>query len=223
MSEFEYTVANEFDRAWLNFELDLPLKPRPNGEPNPFYINRPGNPIAELTDATLSEVNRSAETYGEVLSGVRGLIPISSRNRWPPVDFSPLDFVRVITRRSLVRVIPTFKEVYSGFGAKLPAPTEFMIGLSELVQHYLLYLIVLAGLGIWGWLYFIKTKQGLNTLAMLAALYRTDEMRGHMQRALDNGVTETELKGLITHVAFYAGWPCAVNAGRIAIDVFGPK
>jgi len=68
-----------------------------------------------------------------------------------------------------------------------------------------------------------KRDRSLITVAMLAALYRTDEMRGHMQRALDNGVTETQLKGLITHVAFYAGWPCAVNAGRIAIDVFGPK
>ncbi|MGA2243400.1 MAG: type II secretion system F family protein [Verrucomicrobiota bacterium] len=66
----------------------------------------------------------------------------------------------VITIFLLVRVIPTFKEVYSGFGAKLPGPTEFMIGLSELVQHYLIYMIVLAGLGVWGWLYFIKTKQG---------------------------------------------------------------
>src|SRR5215813_5907235 len=68
-----------------------------------------------------------------------------------------------------------------------------------------------------------KRDRSLITVAMLAALYRTDEMRGHMQRALDNGVTETELKGLITHVAFYAGWPCAVNAGRVAIEVFGPK
>jgi hypothetical protein len=41
-------------------------------------------------------------------------------------------------------------------------------------------------------------------------------------RALDSGVTETELKWLITHVAFYAG-PGAVNAGRVAIEVFGPK
>ena len=32
-----------------------------------------------------------------------------------------------------------------------------------------------------------------------------------------------ELKGLITHVAFYAGWPCAVNAGRILIEVCGEK
>lgn len=66
----------------------------------------------------------------------------------------------VITIFLLVRVIPTFKEVYSGFGAKLPAPTELMIGLSEIVQHYLIYLIALAGLGVWGWLYFIKTKGG---------------------------------------------------------------
>src|SRR4249919_2400070 len=44
----------------------------------------------------------------------------------------------VITIFLLVRVIPTFKEVYSGFGAKLPGPTEFLIGISEIVQHYLL-------------------------------------------------------------------------------------
>jgi len=66
----------------------------------------------------------------------------------------------VITIFLLVKVIPTFKEVYQGFGAKLPAPTEFMILLSELVQHYFLYMIVLAGALVWGWFYYIKTKQG---------------------------------------------------------------
>ena len=66
----------------------------------------------------------------------------------------------VITIFLLVRVIPTFKEVYEGFGAKLPGPTQFMIDLSELMQHDLLYMIVAAGLGVWGWLYYIKTKQG---------------------------------------------------------------
>ena len=68
-----------------------------------------------------------------------------------------------------------------------------------------------------------KRDRSLATVAMLAALYRTDEMRGHMRRALENGVSKTELKGLITHVAFYAGWPCAVNAGRIALEVFGDE
>ena len=66
----------------------------------------------------------------------------------------------VITIFLLVKVIPTFKEVYQGFGAKLPAPTEFMIHISEFLQNYLLYLVPATGLLIWAWLYFIKTKTG---------------------------------------------------------------
>lgn len=66
----------------------------------------------------------------------------------------------VITTFLMVRVIPTFKEVYAGFGAKLPAPTQVLINISGLVQHYLIYLIVVAGLAVWGWLSYLKTKQG---------------------------------------------------------------
>ena len=65
-----------------------------------------------------------------------------------------------------------------------------------------------------------KRDRSLITVAVLTATYRTEELRGHMQRALDNGVTKEELKGLITHLAFYAGWPTAVNAGRVAVEVF---
>lgn len=66
-----------------------------------------------------------------------------------------------------------------------------------------------------------KRDRSMITVAVLTALYRTDELRGHMRRALDNGVTKDELFGLITHIAFYAGWPTAVNAGRIALEIFG--
>ena len=66
-----------------------------------------------------------------------------------------------------------------------------------------------------------KRDRSLITVAVLASHYRTEELRGHIQRALDNGVTQDEIKGLITHIAFYSGWPTAVNAGRVAIDVFG--
>jgi 4-carboxymuconolactone decarboxylase len=66
-----------------------------------------------------------------------------------------------------------------------------------------------------------KRDRSLVTVAMLAALYRTEELKSHMQRALENGVSEEELKALITHVAFYGGWPCAVNAGRCAVEVLG--
>ncbi|MGB8213135.1 MAG: hypothetical protein WCE68_06205 [Anaerolineales bacterium] len=69
MNDFAYTLATDFDRAWLNFELDLPLKPGPNGEPNPFYVNRPGNPIAELIDALLAPFYRPPKFF---FSGHRG-------------------------------------------------------------------------------------------------------------------------------------------------------
>lgn len=66
-----------------------------------------------------------------------------------------------------------------------------------------------------------KRDRSLITVAVLTALYRTEELRGHMALALENGVSEEELKGLITHLAFYAGWPTAVNAGRVAREVIG--
>ncbi|MBP6179053.1 MAG: hypothetical protein KA473_15855 [Anaerolineales bacterium] len=69
MTGFEYQKANDFDRAWLNFELDLPLRPGENGKPNPFYIDRPGNPINELVDALLAPFYRPPKFF---FSGHRG-------------------------------------------------------------------------------------------------------------------------------------------------------
>ncbi|MBW8864050.1 MAG: type II secretion system F family protein [Verrucomicrobia bacterium] len=66
----------------------------------------------------------------------------------------------VITVFLLVRVIPTFKEIYSGFGAALPGPTLFLMGISDIIKGYLVHLIIVAGLIIWGWLSYIKTKSG---------------------------------------------------------------
>jgi len=65
-----------------------------------------------------------------------------------------------ITIFLLVKVIPVFKEIFDGFNAPLPGPTLFLIGVSSIVQHYLVYLIVLAGAGVWGWLAYIKTPKG---------------------------------------------------------------
>ena len=68
-----------------------------------------------------------------------------------------------------------------------------------------------------------KRERSLITVAVLASHYRTDDLRGHVQRALDNGVTKDESKGLITHIAFYSGWPTAMNARRVAVDVVGDE
>lgn len=65
-----------------------------------------------------------------------------------------------------------------------------------------------------------KRDRSLITVASLIALYRTDQLRGHLRRALDNGVTREEIGEVITHMAFYSGWPTAANAARVAKEVF---
>ena len=65
-----------------------------------------------------------------------------------------------------------------------------------------------------------KRDRSLITVAMLTALYRTEELRGHIARALDNGVTADAIREVILQAAFYGGWPVAVNAARVAGDVF---
>ena len=61
--------------------------------------------------------------------------------------------------------------------------------------------------------------RSLITVAALVAGYRTNEMPFHMKRALENGVTKDELIELITHLAFYSGWPTANTALTIARKV----
>ena len=65
-----------------------------------------------------------------------------------------------------------------------------------------------------------KRDRSLITVAALVALNRTDQLRFHLQRALENGVKKQELIEEITHLAFYSGWPTAVNAVTLAKEVF---
>ena len=68
-----------------------------------------------------------------------------------------------------------------------------------------------------------KRDRSLITVASLISLYRTDQLRGHIGRALDNGVTKEEIREVITHMAFYAGWPTAANASQVAKEVFDQR
>ena len=62
--------------------------------------------------------------------------------------------------------------------------------------------------------------RSLITVATLIAGYRMNELPFHLKYALENGVTKEELAEVITHLAFYAGWPCASTATGIARKVF---
>jgi 4-carboxymuconolactone decarboxylase len=65
-----------------------------------------------------------------------------------------------------------------------------------------------------------KRDRSLIVCAVLTATYRPEQLRGHLQRALDNGLTKDEISEMITHVAFYAGWPASMSAANIAKEVF---
>ncbi|HLG45057.1 MAG TPA: carboxymuconolactone decarboxylase family protein [Reyranella sp.] len=65
-----------------------------------------------------------------------------------------------------------------------------------------------------------KRDRSLITCAALIALNRSEQQVGHFQRALNNGVTKEELLEVITHLAFYGGWPVAMSAAQVAKKVF---
>ena len=65
-----------------------------------------------------------------------------------------------------------------------------------------------------------KRDRSLITIAALTALYRPDQLRGHLHRAFDNGVTKEEIIEVITHLSFYAGWPNGGSAALVAKEVF---
>ena len=60
----------------------------------------------------------------------------------------------------LVKVVPVFAECFKGFGAELPAPTLFMINLSNIVKRYFLLITPTVGVLIYAWFAYIKTKMG---------------------------------------------------------------
>jgi 4-carboxymuconolactone decarboxylase len=65
-----------------------------------------------------------------------------------------------------------------------------------------------------------KRDRSLITVATLVALNRTEQLKGHLVRAEANGVKRDEIIELITHLAFYSGWPTAMSAATVAKAVF---
>lgn len=63
-----------------------------------------------------------------------------------------------------------------------------------------------------------KRERSLLTLAVLITQGR-DQTKGHMETALENGLSIEELGEAVTHLAFYAGWPSAVMAGRKLLEL----
>ena len=68
-----------------------------------------------------------------------------------------------------------------------------------------------------------KRDRSLITCAALVATGKTEQMGFHFPRALENGVTREELIEMITHLAFYVGWPSAMSAITRARELFAAR
>lgn len=61
--------------------------------------------------------------------------------------------------------------------------------------------------------------RSLATCSALIAMGKTEQLKFHIPKALENGVTRDEVVELITHLAFYAGWPSAMSAATLAREL----
>jgi len=65
-----------------------------------------------------------------------------------------------------------------------------------------------------------KRDRSLVTISALIAGGKSAQLAGHLGRALDNGIAPSEISGVVTHLAFYSGWPNAVSATTEVRKVF---
>jgi len=105
--------------------------------------------------------------------------------------------------------------------SKEPSAAEKMIGdfapkLVELTDR------VLFG-DVWERPELSKRDRSLVTVGALIAMNRPDQLRFHLDKALENGLTKNELVEVIIHLAFYSGWPSSMSAIMLAKEVFSKK
>jgi type IV pilus assembly protein PilC len=103
----------------------------------------------------LAEILARLATYLENTARLRK--KVKSAMMYPAV----VSIVAVlITIFLLVKVVPVFGEIFASFNATLPAPTLYLIKISNFVKSYLLLVLLGGGGACYGWFYFIKTPAG---------------------------------------------------------------
>ena len=96
----------------------------------------------------------------------------------------------------------------------LPAPDEIRDDWGKLIVDTVI------PEGVWGRDGLSQRDRSLITVAALTALYRPNELRLHIGKALDNGLSNSEISEIIMHMAIYGGFPTSVEGMHIAKEVF---
>ncbi|MBV1881895.1 MAG: carboxymuconolactone decarboxylase family protein [Pseudomonadales bacterium] len=97
---------------------------------------------------------------------------------------------------------------------QLPAPDEIRDDWGKMIIDTVL------PEGVWSREGLSQRDRSFITVAALTVLYRPNELRLHIGRALHNGVTKEEISEIIMHLAIYGGFPTSVEGMHIATEVF---
>lgn len=131
MNKIQYQKAFDFDQAWLNFELDMPLAPVNAYEVNPFYVQRADDPIPAIIDELMAPYYNPPKLF---LSGHRGsgksteafhlLAKTEITEKYWPVYFSIRDSADLIDldyRDVLLAIGGILYRQFHKMGGKLPS------------------------------------------------------------------------------------------------------
>lgn len=105
------------------------------------------------------------------------------------------------------------------FGASLvderqAAVTDFTRPLEDLVVRYCFG-------EVWSRQQLDRKTRSMLTLAVLTALGKPNQLKVHVQGAINNGVTQEEIREVLLHAMVYSGVPAGVEAFRVASEVLG--
>lgn len=67
----------------------------------------------------------------------------------------------------------------------------------------------------------VKTRCIITVVALMAQGIMDDSLKYHIKNAKEHGISQKEMAAIVTHVAFYAGWPKAWAVFQLAKEVYG--
>ena len=134
------------------------------------------------------------------------------------LDGKSVDWLEKVSDAEYANVPAVHAEASTSVATAQPTPAQRMLGdidpkLAELTDD------VLFG-DVWERPGLSKRDRSLVTVSALIATNHPEQLRFHLAKARENGLTQEELIEAITHLAFYAGWPNAVTALPVAKEVF---
>lgn len=133
-----------------------------------------------------------------------------------------------ITTFLIMKVVPVFQDIFSGFGANLPAPTQFLVNLSDFMRHY--FIVIFGGIGIlvFGAKAYVKTPNGkeawdririkLPIFGPIAHKIVLARFTRTLSALIRSGVPILEVLNIVANTAGHVGMEKAIRSAASDIE-----